>query len=103
MSAAAHVAAVACETAGVSVVIASALSALVMRRAYNRLHFLTPATSLGGPLIAAALALENGWGLTAGLDLLIVALLALTAPELEAATARMLAQREGRIEEDSPS
>ncbi|MFI1538703.1 monovalent cation/H(+) antiporter subunit G [Streptomyces anandii] len=103
MTGPAHIAALVCETAGVAVVVASALAALAMRRAYNRLHFLTPATSLGAPLIAAALVLENGWGLTAGLDILIVLLLALSAPALEAATARVLAQRAGLIEGSSPS
>ncbi|WP_241741075.1 monovalent cation/H(+) antiporter subunit G [Streptomyces sp. L2] len=103
MSGPAHVAAVVCETAGTVVVVASALAALAMRHVYNRLHFLTPATSLGAPLIAVALVLENGWGLTAGLDILIVALLALSAPVLEAATARVVAQRTGLVDEESPS
>jgi multicomponent Na+:H+ antiporter subunit G len=98
-----HIAALVCETGGTVVVVASALAALGMRHAYNRLHFLTPATSLGAPLIGVGLVLENGWGLTAGLDILIVVLLALSAPVLEAATARVVAQRAGLIGEDSPS
>jgi multicomponent Na+:H+ antiporter subunit G len=104
MTGASHVAAMCLETAGTVVVIASTVAALRMRRAYNRLHFITPATSLGAPLICAALVAENGWGLTAALDVLVVLLLALTAPVLEAATARVAAQRAGLIdEEESPS
>jgi multicomponent Na+:H+ antiporter subunit G len=104
MTGASHLAALCLQTAGTVVVIASALAALRMRRTYNRLHFITPATSLGAPLICVALVVENGWGLTAALDVLIVFLLALTAPVLEAATGRVAAQREGLVEEeDSPS
>ncbi|WP_225830048.1 monovalent cation/H(+) antiporter subunit G [Streptomyces sp. NK08204] len=101
MSGPGHVAALVCEAGGTVVVVASALAALGMRHSFTRLHFLTPATSLGAPLIGAGLVLENGWGLTAGLDILIVALLALSAPVLEAATARVMAQRAGLIGEDS--
>jgi multicomponent Na+:H+ antiporter subunit G len=88
--------------AGIAVVVLSCLGALTLRRVYNRLHYLTPATSLGAPLIGLALAIENGWGLTMAEDLFIVFLLALTGPVLEAATGRMAAQREGLIEPESP-
>jgi multicomponent Na+:H+ antiporter subunit G len=88
--------------AGIAVVVLSCLGAVTLRRVYNRLHYLTPATSLGAPLIGLALAIENGWGLTTAEDLFIVFLLALTGPILEAATGRMTAQREALIEPESP-
>ncbi len=47
--------------AGLLVTVASAVGALVMRTVYNRMHFLTPVTSLAGPLLGLALAIENGW------------------------------------------
>lgn len=88
--------------AGVGAVVLSGLGALTLRRVYNRLHYLTPMTTIGAPLIGLALAIGNGWGLTMGLDLFIVFLLALTGPVLEAATGRTAAQREGLIEPESP-
>ncbi|MEV8565514.1 monovalent cation/H(+) antiporter subunit G [Streptomyces sp. NPDC051322] len=89
--------------AGTVVVIWSVLAALTVRRAYNRLHFVTPATSLGAPLIGVALGIENGWGLTTALDELIIVLLAITGPVLESATGRVAAQRDGLVPEDAPS
>ena len=88
--------------AGIAAVVLSGLGALTLRRVYNRLHYLTPMTSIGAPLIGLALAIGNGWGLTMAMDLFIVFLLALTGPALEAATGRTAAQREGLIEPESP-
>jgi multicomponent Na+:H+ antiporter subunit G len=91
-----------CYAAGLAVVVLAPLSALTMRQLFSRLHFITPMTSLGAPLIAVALGIQNGWGLTTGLILLIVFLLAITGPVLEAATGRLAAQREGLIKRESP-
>jgi multicomponent Na+:H+ antiporter subunit G len=88
--------------AGIAVVVLSCLGALTLRRVYNRLHYLSPMTSIGAPLIGLALAIDNGWGLTTADILFTVFLLALTGPVLEAATGRAAAQREGLIELDSP-
>lgn len=88
--------------AGVAAVVLSCVGALAMRRVYNRLHYLSPMTSIGGPLIGLALALANGWGLAMAQDLFIVFVLALSGPVLEAATGRAAAQREGLIEPESP-
>jgi multicomponent Na+:H+ antiporter subunit G len=83
--------------AGVGVVVLSSLSAVWLRGVFVRLHFLTPVTSVGGPLIGLGLAVENGWGITTGIVLLVVALLALTGPVVEVATGRVMAQREGLV------
>ncbi|GEL19083.1 monovalent cation/H(+) antiporter subunit G [Pseudonocardia asaccharolytica] len=88
--------------AGVLVTVASAVGALAMRSAYNRMHFLSPVSSLGGPLIGAAIAVANGWSLTTALVGFTVFLLALSGPVLEAATGRLAAQREGLIPPESP-
>jgi len=48
------------------------------------------------------LGIANGWGLTTGLILLIVFLLAFSGPAIAAATARVLAQREAIAPADSP-
>jgi multisubunit Na+/H+ antiporter MnhG subunit len=88
--------------AGVAAVVLSCLGGLTLRRVYNRLHYLTPMTSIGAPLIGLALAIDNGWGLTTADILFDVFLLVLTGPVLEAATGRAAAQREGLIELESP-
>lgn len=88
--------------AGLVIIVAAALGALTLRGVYPRLHFLTPMTSLGAPLICAALGIQNGWGLTTGEIILIVALLAVTGPVLESATGRLAAQTDGLITRESP-
>ncbi|MDT7568875.1 MAG: multicomponent Na+:H+ antiporter subunit [Pseudonocardiales bacterium] len=75
--------------AGVLVAVASSVAALLVRSLYDRLHFLTPVTSLAGPLVGASLAIENGWGTTTGQILFVVLLLAVTGPVLGAATGRL--------------
>lgn len=88
--------------AGIAVTVLACLGALTFRRVYLRLHYLTPMTSIGAPLVGLALAVDNGWGLTMAQDVFIVFLLAITGPVLEAATGQVSAQREGLIEEESP-
>lgn len=88
--------------AGVTIVAASAWAALWLRGLFVRLHFLSPVTSLGGPLIGIALAIENGWGLTTGLILFTVFLVALSGPAVAVATARVMAEREAIVGEESP-
>lgn len=102
MNPALHIVMLACYVAGLTVVVLAPLAALTFRRFFSRLHFITPITSVGAPLIVAALGIQNGWGLATGLEILIVGLLALTGPVLEAATGRLAAQREGLIERESP-
>ena len=87
---------------GIAVVVLTSLGALVLRGVYNRLHFLTPATSVGAPLIWIGLVILEGMGLTTGLALLIVVLLAVSGPVLEVATGRVAGQREGLVRSESP-
>lgn len=79
--------------AGVLVAVVSSLGALWMPSVRDRMHFLTPVTSLAGPLVGAALAVANGWGTTTGQILLVVVLLAVTGPVLQIATGRLVGQR----------
>lgn len=88
--------------AGIAITVLSCLGALTFRRVYLRLHYLTPVTSIGAPLVGLALAVDNGWGLTMALDVFIVFLLAITGPVLEAATGLVSAQREGLVKKESP-
>jgi monovalent cation/proton antiporter MnhG/PhaG subunit len=83
--------------AGTVVVVASAVGTLITRDFYRRLHWLTPVTSIGGPLVGLALAFANGWSLTTAIVLLTVALLTVTSPVLTAAVGRAAAQQDGIV------
>lgn len=102
MSPALHGLMLALYAAGLAVVVLASMAALVLRGVLNRLHLLTPVTSVGGPLIGLALAIRDGWSLTTGEIGLTVALLALSGPVLEAATGRVTAQRQGITKQESP-
>lgn len=80
----------------------SAVGAVVLRSTFGKLHYLTPVTSVAGPLFGAALVIDTGWGITAGLDLLIVGLLALAGPVLEVSAGRTAAEAQGAVEPEEP-
>jgi multicomponent Na+:H+ antiporter subunit G len=94
--------AVALFAAGIAVVLVSGLAALRFRRVYDRLHFLTPGTTLGAPLVGLALGLENGWSLATAIVAFTCFLLLVTGAVLAAATARVAAEREGLLARESP-
>jgi multisubunit Na+/H+ antiporter MnhG subunit len=86
---------------GVGLVVVASLAALRSRSVFRRLHYLTVVTSLSGPLVAVAVLIADGIGLTSATVVLILLLLALTGPVLSAATGRLNAQREHVIEVDT--
>lgn len=88
--------------AGVLVAVASAIGALVVRDVLDRLHFLSPVTSLAAPLVGIAMAVENGWSLATAGILFTVFLLALSGPVLGSATGRLVAQRQDRSPREDP-
>ena len=81
--------------AGVLVCLLSAAGAVRARDVLDRLHFLTPVTSVGTPLIAIGLAVHAGWHLATALLLLCAAVLLPAGPVLASATGRV-AHRAGR-------
>ena len=83
--------------AGCLVVVASSLAAVLVRDFYRRLHWLTPVTSVGGPLIGLSVSVANGWNLTTAVVMLTVVLLGVTGPVLTAAVGRAGAQRDGIV------
>lgn len=97
-----HAAAVALFGLGVAVVVLTALGSLRVRRPEDRLHFVTPATALGTPLIGLGLALANGWSLTTAQIVLTCLLIMITGPVLSSAAARVAAMREGSVTRESP-
>jgi multicomponent Na+:H+ antiporter subunit G len=73
---------------GVGVTLTCCVGVLVMRDAYDRLHFTAPATTIAPLAIAAAVVLEESFS-AAGVKALLVALaLLVTNPVLTHATAR---------------
>lgn len=97
-----HVLAAVIFAVGVAVVTLSVVGSLRVRRPGDRLHFLTPTTSVGTPLVGLGLVLQNGWGLTSAQIVLVCVLLAVSGPVLASATARVAALREGSVPQESP-
>lgn len=89
-----HVVEIVLLVAGCAVTILSSLAMVWTTRLRDRLHLLAPVSSLGAPLIAASLAVANGWSLTTGQILLIAVLLAGSGPAIGMATARAARHRE---------
>lgn len=88
--------------AGLLVVVMAAIGAVLTLRVYDRLHLVSPVTSLGAPLIGLALMIHNGWSLASGEIFVVVALLVVTGPALASATGRLAGQREGFVSRESP-
>ncbi|PKV96360.1 multicomponent Na+:H+ antiporter subunit G [Amycolatopsis echigonensis] len=89
--------------AGVFVILASSAGLVRAKDLLTRLHLLSPATTLGAPLIGVGLVLVNGVQLGSGAILATVVLLAVTGPILQSATARLEARHRGEADEDLPS
>lgn len=85
------------------VVVLSGLGLLAAPRGLARVHYLTPVTSIAGPLTGAGYVVDQGWGISPALVLLIVGLLAITGPPLSAAIGRTTAVAEDLLPEDSSS
>lgn len=82
--------------AGVVVAVGSTVGALFAGDLRVRLHFLTPVTSLAGPLVAAAVVVDAGIGSAAVQALLVAVLLAVTGAVLTVATGRLIAEEDRR-------
>jgi monovalent cation/proton antiporter MnhG/PhaG subunit len=89
--------------AGVAVVVFSALAAVTMPTVFDRLHLLTPTTSVGTPLIALGLIMSSGWSAGSATIAVIAVVVVVTAPAMSAATGRLAAQREDAIDADWPA
>lgn len=75
---------------GVLICVAAAIRAALARDPLDRLHFVTPVTSAGTPLIGVGLAVHSGWTLATAMVLLTVAVLFAAGPVLASATGRVL-------------
>ncbi|WP_037577134.1 cation:proton antiporter [Phaeacidiphilus oryzae] len=97
-----HIAVLVLMTAGCGVLLLSAFALLRLPAPFDRLHALTPAASLGAPLVALAAAFDTGPGRGAVKLVVIGVLLAAGGPVTGSAIARVAAQRAGVETEDSP-
>ncbi len=88
---------------GCTVVVLAAVGAAVMPGGvFNRLHFLTPVTSVGVPLAAIGVCVENGQPFTVAEVLFIALILGVSGPVLESATGRAAAQNQEIISGEQP-
>lgn len=88
--------------AGVLLLLACALGVLVMRSAYDRLHYAS-AAGWGAALVAVAILVRESWSLIADKALLTAAILVVCGPVLAHATARAGRTRERGAWNPGPS
>jgi multicomponent Na+:H+ antiporter subunit G len=88
---------------GIAAVALGCLGLLAARDTYLRLHYLGPASSLGTPLITAALVVHDGLSFSAVKLILIGVLLVGSGAVTVAAFGRATAQRRGLVETESPA
>jgi multicomponent Na+:H+ antiporter subunit G len=84
-------------------VVLAGLGLVAARDSVPRLHFVTPVTSVAAPLTGVAYAVDQGWGIAAGLVLLIVGLVAVTSPPMAAAIGRVAAHRDRLLPSEPPA
>lgn len=89
-------------SASLLVIVLSVFGALVLRTTLGKLHYLTPVSSVAVPLFVTGLVVDTGWGIVAGLDILIGILMMVSGPVLQIAIARVEAQRQGVLAPESP-
>jgi multicomponent Na+:H+ antiporter subunit G len=83
---------------GSVVVVLSALGAAVVSGgAFVRLHFLTPVTSVGLPLVAVGLSVESRQPFTIAELLFTALVVGVSGPVLGSATGRAAAVEQGRV------
>ena len=98
-----HLVGLALAALGSVVIVAAAGGAAVMPGGvFNRLHFVTPMTSLGLPLVAVGLSVESGQPFTVAEVLVIALLVGVSGPVLASATGRAAAREQDLLAGDDP-
>jgi multicomponent Na+:H+ antiporter subunit G len=77
-------------TFGVAIEVACCVGVVVMRDAYDKLHYTGPAAILGPSVFAAAIVIREGLNQAGIKALLVAGLLAIASPVLAHATGRAL-------------
>lgn len=80
--------------AAVVLVAACSIGVLVMRDAYQKMHFVAPISSVAPVLVAAAVTLRAAWSEPTGQSWLAVTLVCIAGPVLSHATVRAARVRE---------
>ncbi|MGW5420948.1 monovalent cation/H(+) antiporter subunit G [Streptomyces sp. NPDC003943] len=88
--------------AGVVVLLLAVLGLNVLPGPYARLHALSPATSLGGPLVVLALAVDAGPSRHSAALLVVALIMAAGGSLTTIALGRSTAQYEGRVPREDP-
>ncbi|MFF0433849.1 cation:proton antiporter [Streptomyces sp. NPDC004327] len=88
--------------AGACVLLLAVLGLLVLPGPYARLHALSPATSLGAPLVVLALVVDAGPGRRSAALLVVAVLIAAGGALTTMALGRATAQYEGRVPREDP-
>ena len=78
----------------VAIVLASAVGVLVMRDAYQKLHFVTPAAMVAPLLVALAIAVQHGVYENTGESFLALGFMLIAGPFISHATVRAIRVRE---------
>lgn len=78
----------------VAVVLASAAGVLLMRDAYQKVHYVTPVSVVAPVLVGLAVLVQSGWTVSSGQAWLAIALMVLASPFLAHATVRAIWIRE---------
>jgi multisubunit Na+/H+ antiporter MnhG subunit len=88
---------------GTAVIVLAAVGAAMMPGGvFNRLHFLTPMTSLGLPLVAVGLCVDSGQPFTVAELLFLALLVGVSGPVLESATGRAAARSQNYLPGKDP-
>jgi multicomponent Na+:H+ antiporter subunit G len=88
--------------AGLATFLLMAVALLVVKDFYARLHFLTPASTLGVVLIAAAVVVAESISQAGIKAMLVAAILVVTSPVISHATARAARIRQKRRWQPAP-
>ena len=80
----------------VAVVLISAAGVLLMRDAYQKVHYVTPISVVAPVLVGLAVAVQSGWTISTGQSWLVAALMVIASPFLAHATVRAIWIREDR-------
>ena len=80
----------------VAVVLASAAGVLLMRDAYQKVHYVTPISVVAPVLVGLAILVQSGWTISSGQSWLVVAVMVIASPFLAHATVRAIWIREDR-------
>jgi multicomponent Na+:H+ antiporter subunit G len=81
--------------AGIAMLVFSAVGVLVVRDPFTRLHFLTPASTLGVPLVCLGVILQEGHSRISLKVAIVAVLLLIGQPAVTASTGRAVAAERG--------